>query len=586
MINKNNKRIKLLIFLLSIAIFIGIVVRLYLLPNHITHIDDIGVAITIRTHQNEMIDKIDVCRIYGTSNFICKYEYSLHEKRAIGAPSSRLGEQLDKLGLLSPLRQIFFLYKQYNLIPLSWTYAPAQFYLTQAIVKNEQSYYQAKVFGRLPSLIFSLLCFPLIFWISKTYHQRDYFLIPAIIAISLYALSWQNIIYAAQMESYAIGPFAVFILIYILIKQSILRAWLLSPFIMGLVIALLAMCQYQILLFIPGFLIVLFFITERKKVTDWLWLTGGFLILSLPFVWFPIPPFGNNPGVNWNAGPGGEFVITHGASAAVKLLEILKLSSWLPIVMESMLSPLAEESLFIKSLFIFFITLGLLGTFYRKDPSSRAMIFFTFITALIWAILLYMSKLTFGPTRHSMVLIPFFIFFIAEGFVTFTYFLSAGNRSLLASIFIVIWITFFLTSFDLQITQRIDQFDDKNIAIKIEEYEASLIIRNFSNGSTFIPGMVESYSVNEKNIWPFSFDNKNLQFKPNPPRVIGLMARAQLTDDQIKLIYEGATGKFNAPVNKLQLLYKEERQVNVEIDWSSRTNNGGNGFFFYIFRTN
>ena len=64
------------------------------------------------------------------------------------------------------------------------------------------------------------------------------------------------------------------------------------------------------------------------------------------------------------------------------------------------------------------------------------------------------------------------------------------------------------------------------------------------------------------------------------------MARAQLTDDQIKLIYEGATGKFNAPVNKLQLLYKEERQVNVEIDWSSRTNNGGNGFFFYIFRTN
>jgi hypothetical protein len=183
-----------------------------------------------------------------------------------------------------------------------------------------------------------------------------------------------------------------------------------------------------------------------------------------------------------------------------------------------------------------------------------------------------------------MVLIPLFIFFIAEGFVTFTYFFSTVNRTLFALLFTGAWIVIFLASSHFQITQRTDLYDDKNVSSKAEEYEIDLLIRDFSNGPIFIPGMVESYSVEKHNIRPLNFDSKTTKFNTKPPQVIGLIARAQLTNDQIQSIYDGATGKFGIPpAKKLELLYKDERQSNIEVEWSARTHSGGNGFFFYIF---
>lgn len=102
-----------------------------------------------------------------------------------------------------------------------WTYAPLQFILTSALLSCGLPYHWVVFLGRLPSFISSvaaLILFAYVLIKKRFGFQKNE--IAGLMSITLFSLSYENIIYGGQMEPYAIGVLFSVIIIWLLLYNQ------------------------------------------------------------------------------------------------------------------------------------------------------------------------------------------------------------------------------------------------------------------------------------------------------------------------------------------------------------------------------
>ena len=133
---------KIPFLLLFILIFlIGFFSRIDSLKNHFTHIDDIGVAkVIIDSKKNPIIKNIFD---KNHENYNNKYKIIIRENFN------------EDNKILKFLRNIF----PFVSVSFYYSYSPIQFIFTNILLEFADTYEEIKVFGRIPSLIISILSF-------------------------------------------------------------------------------------------------------------------------------------------------------------------------------------------------------------------------------------------------------------------------------------------------------------------------------------------------------------------------------------------------------------------------------------------
>lgn len=580
----------ILFFIAGLFILVmAIISRLYLLEKHFTHIDDIGVAWTILHLKDELSSIDSQCEESLIKSYTsCRYFLAKKQSEELTLPRSELGNILQQYGLLEKARTIFFLYRSFNIVPLSWTYAPAQFYLTDFLLHPGMSYGQIKFWGRFPSLLFGVIAILFLMYSVKYFESSGNVGLSVCLVSLVMSTSLQSIIYAAQMESYSIGIFSVsaltVLLGYFLNKKEISIKTALAA---GAAVASLSMCQYQTLLFIPGFLLsfIVFRSPNVKIIYPLIWGAGSFLFIAVPFV-FSIILSRTNRSVGWNSGPNGEFVIQSHDPVFLKLFEVI---SNLPLVLESMLSPVPESSLYaqlFKWLLFFLFALGVTASFINKE--KRSFLLFSIVTFVTWLIFVIFGKLPFSPTRHSMVLIPLFAMFVAFGFSAVFRRLKVYSLIKYIPIFIIsFWLYAFATGYKILIHERMDRFDEEILDQTFKSFSVDIVVGELTNSPYFMQSLNKSPIVFDQisNINDFHINSpfQTLRIKPN--LLVAVYGRNQLSDIALYKLYEDIAKKLQLPKpQKITIVKKDEVQSKIEVDWSSRTSNGTNSFFLYIFK--
>ena len=152
--NLSFKRLTFLIFLFFIFL-LGIASRIDSVKNNFTHVDDIGIAkVLIDSKKNPIIKNIFDKKHENYNN---KYKVKIRE----------YFKEDDKI--LEILRNIFPLAS----VSYYYSYSPVQFIFTNLFLEFADTYEEIKIYGRLPSLILSILSFIIFFKLGKIFFRKQ-----------------------------------------------------------------------------------------------------------------------------------------------------------------------------------------------------------------------------------------------------------------------------------------------------------------------------------------------------------------------------------------------------------------------------
>ncbi|MBI3307528.1 MAG: hypothetical protein HYZ84_06975 [Candidatus Omnitrophica bacterium] len=490
-------------------------------------------------------------------------------------------------------------------IPRYYTYAPLQFLITPFLISASQSYREMLFWGRLPSCAAGILG---IILLAIFYRVRDGRLSgKAVIAAALLACSWENIVHAKQMHNYALSvtaTIAFFILYAYLAARPVLTLRALLAASVGL--AVIANAQYQILAFIPWFYLGLFIsrIRGEKSIPQ---LAGKVAASGLAYgvlffpTWFfflrrflkenmgaPIAAYGSN----------GEFLFHLPGQAA--LLEKLRYTITFFvknffIVFQSNTAFVPEKSMWFWPVSIFLLVLffaGLAAFMSSRESKLKAFGIFFAGVALGWTILIVLGKLTFSPTRHTLILLPFFVVIIAEGWEWLwtqlpAFFMRYEIRAaaLLASGVLALCLAYF----PVFLQERRDPFVEKDLVAILERYKVGIILTNGrSDGLNMMPAIR-------------SYRDKALTQMSDPFQTIAWISKSELAVpyeqcDSYRNAYNlnivkqaQQTGTMEPiashPCSEYRKVYEKKMDSAVQVDFSTRmrVDMYTNGFFFYIF---
>ncbi len=375
------------------------------MPRHFTQIDDIGVAESLMVRN---MDYRDDC------------QKNLQDIRGqallfIARSPERVCKITTQLNRLS-------------IIPSLWTYAPIQFWITQAFLSpnHAYSYEEVKYWGRLPSFIFYLLGLVAFYYLLR-YRWPDFSQRPLLVlSMTIFlGLSLEERIHAAQMHSYAIGILANVLAVFAYLNLSDLKkktyySILLSSGLFAIAIGM----QYQSILLViaclAGVLIRQYLQDSRfniKFMLRYSFLVGITLLFSYAIVG-NILGFSSR-GTNWNAGPNGEFIV-QGGDFIEKLYSIFKLIFLqTPENIYSITSgvQLSNSAAYFFGLGLLLImAVGILYLWNRRANHFQQIVLVLLGTyVLIYLAFIFLGKLTFSPTRHFLFYLPFVVLLIGYG---------------------------------------------------------------------------------------------------------------------------------------------------------------------------
>lgn len=313
-------------------------------------------------------------------------------------------------------------------IPETESNAPIQFIYTTLLISPAQSYRELLFWGRLPSCVAGILALFAMVYFYRKWEGRG---APGIfIGLSLLAFSWENIAYAKQTYSYAIGVLALTLLLgfFAEVMKAEKVSW-------GRVLALsfgsamLCNMQYQMHIFIPAFYAVLFLHqwTRRKDRAVWTlhFFAGCVLFTALMFpTWYFFL---------WNKlGMGGMGAADPQLAPVFSEAHVSGKTLWegarffvenLFVVFQTKTGFAPEESYLFRAVSILLYALFLLGAWgaaVSRDERKKWLLVFFVLSLGCWWALTAMHKLTFGVTRQTLILLPFFCVFVSEGFCFLT----------------------------------------------------------------------------------------------------------------------------------------------------------------------
>jgi hypothetical protein len=439
----------------TIVVAVAAVAKLAVLPTLQTHIDDLLPAIII---------------------------LEARERIASGGTTAAADDGLrDRLGK--------FLKRTVGINPMSFvgvsfrtTYAPTQFLVTAAVLPTGAPYRETLTIGRSPSVVFGIVA-PALLALSalklggRNAHWR------ALIAATVLACSWEFWFFSAQMSSYAIGVFGLVVMFWLLVaapaSPSRGELWRECA-----IVAMLPWLQYQLLFLLPAYF----------AARGWQLAAAGHhlrllirhsvpaLMLAAPSATLLFVLFLRHRtagGVNWNAGPNGEFLfqIDPGASWAEALLyagRFFAVNTWLSLSAVTSFVPESHPGYLGANLLL--LGLAVVGAVHlsRQDTRHRSLLVFALVIAATWAALIVTGRVTLSPTRHSLILLPAVALFSAIG--TEAIGAWSGRAAIVSSAVAGAILLGFATTYPGEVERRRDPFDEERIYALIAETRPQLIV--------------------------------------------------------------------------------------------------------------
>jgi hypothetical protein len=164
---------------------------------------------------------------------------------------------------------------------ITLTNAPFEYLFTYFLISPNQGYRELLFWGRLPSCVAGILAIVALILFYRRYSKGRIW--EAFLPTALLACSWENIAYAKQMFSYAIGVLAAALSFVLFVNNLKDKLILKSLILTSLGLAVLCSMQYQMFLFIPAFFLALF-AYHFRKVKKKLVLVRDFVISEIVFL--------------------------------------------------------------------------------------------------------------------------------------------------------------------------------------------------------------------------------------------------------------------------------------------------------------
>lgn len=573
---------------LSLKIALGVLVLAcflqtsQLVKQHFTHIDDIGVAESLLIRN---LDYRDNCtKIEDTNLPITLAKIFIKDPEKI----CKLHSSINRLSLVSSL----------------WTYAPFQFYTTQYLLKRHVSYSydEIKILGRLPSFGFyiaGVLCF---FGLTFAIFHREKFsaYIPWLLT-PLAALSLEQRIYAAQMESYSIGLLSNCIAIWCLYRLHPIqdRSYLKLGVISSLLAVAVAM-QYQAILLIasgvmaiglmnlphlfkPKFLLKFTFLTSSTVFFSYL-LVGNVLGFS-------------NRALNWNIGVTGEFLVM-GDDFGDRLRNLLNiLTENFFYNLYSIISGIELSTALANYFGCIFAVLFLLGLtqLWMRRKSLPFLFHFSFIYIAVYLLFIFFGKLTFSPTRHFLYYLPFILIICGFGFQFIVGRIPKQIKLMqaLGSAILLTYCVFSLHSFNSFASKRQDLLSENFFTSEIAKTNASFLLYDQYDIEPLLMERLKQFPIFQLSI-PEAQCNGFSIYSPinNEIKFITYSKRRSEWDLKDKYFSDFLSSLIGncfmphtkdnvASIRKVSNLMQVDSSI--EIDLSNKTKNGSNSYYLQLF---
>ena len=529
---------------LYLFLSIGIIFRVIMVIFHCTHYDDIGVAnwiiYLLRTTENDTV---------GITKEFC------------------------------------------NL----WTYGPLQILLSQKLINEHMSYFLNIIMGRIPSLICNILFLFLmknILQKIKPYEKKTIILIMCILS-----LSWENIIYSAQMEPYSIGILFSALVIYLMINKFY-DNWN-KTFVATLLFSLGCYAQYQLFILVFAAYIALFICNLKNKRSLLKIFFAGLInfTFSIPLLLFLLNTGKLSRSINWNIGKDGIFMYQNIPS------ENLLNKIFYTITFFSQNIFRCFKYLFLSDSFqsvsniltIIFLLCASLGIYYiHKNKEYIILAIFNDLLTLIILIMVIKGNLTLGPSRHILFMEPIWIILIYFGILQLLNIqwlkkhYSKINTILICSIALL-----FAFSLTGELSTRKNFISEKYICSLINQYKPQFVfternlndlylfsVDGFSNSSEPLGnGWLEKININSQPQDKDTIILMSKNFNINDIRNIENSMRKQLEE---KLIYFNLDIEW-ANLDRYKLIYKKEIYTNAETEYAREYySNYPNGLYLYI----
>jgi hypothetical protein len=572
-------------FIFGILIALSLLQTNDLMKSHFTHVDDLGVAYTL-LNQHKNTDQM------------CNLRFDAAKQRWYSG--------------IAPLKELVCadinsFVDRIKAVPKSWTYAPFQFWFSQAILSPVKSftYEQVKFYGRLPSFlffIFGLICFHQLL-IRKVQGFSSTSLIPIILtAVAVFSLEQR--IMASQMHSYAIGLLSFSICLWALFEIIDLQAISYKRlFFASAIFAISISMQYQAVLLVAAGLISIGVALAYKSYQ------GGIvrarilkylsLLLATPI--FAYLLVGNilgmsQRGVSWNAGPSGEFKVSGDGffDRTVSLIRLIINESAYNAYSIASAYELNELHASIFGLAILFVCL--LGLYFLVKNSSKQNKFFLLFSASYVLILIgfvHTGLLTFSPTRHLLYHLPLMLIWFGYGLLSIHIYLKP--RYFQSSI-IAISIIYFagsLLNFQVFADKRRDPISNEVFQNAISSNPSDFwIVGPYDLEIQFMPALkaVKVYALNISNC---ADSNLKIEPKLDSLKFIWYSKRNEIAEGDSSMInyINNAVlpcSKLNGQDLQVSKLIKIKdivyQRSQIEVDLSNKTHNGTNSAYFQQYK--
>lgn len=555
-----------------------------LMKSHFTHVDDLGVAYTLlNQHQS--------------SDQMCNLRFDAAKKRWYSG--------------IAPLKELVCsdinsFVERIKVVPRLWTYAPFQFWFSQAILSPIKpfTYEQVKFYGRLPSFLFfilGLLCFYQL--LNRKMQGLSSIPFIPIFLTTIVAFSLEQRIMASQMHSYAIGLLSFAICLWALFEIIDLQAISYKRlFFTSAILAIGISMQYQAVPLVAAGLmaigVTLAYKSFKYRLKRANIIKYCSLLLATPTFTYLL--VGNilgmsGRGVSWNAGPNGEFKVSGDGfyDRTVSLIKLLTNESAYNVYSIASAYELNEFYATIFGLAILIICiLGLYFLVKNSSSKNKFLLLFSTLYILIYIGFIHSGLLTFSPTRHFLYHLPLLIIWFGYGLLSIGSYFKPRNFQSSIILISILYFSGSLLNFDGFADKRRDTISNEVFKNTILSYPSDFwIVGPYDLEIQFMPAL-KAVKVYALNISSCTDHNLKIEPKSESLRFIWYSKRNEIAEGDSSMInyinnavlpcfkLDGQSLQASELIKIKNIIYQRSQ---IEIDLSNKTRNGTNSVYFQQF---
>ncbi len=474
-----TRRVSLTIIGVLLIVATTAIAKARAVPAMVTHVDDVGVAVTLLESQ-AVASPAAVAAGLARNGGHGPLALLVRGATAVGA-----APVIAKIGSSLAVSQ-------------QWTYAPAQFLLTGALIHRGLTYQQLLVRGRFPSLLFATLVpllLALIGW--RVGGERRAAL--ALLTAAIGACSIELSLHAAQMENYALGTLAATALLMLLVVSAEARVTPGRAVGEACILALLTWCQYQLLFMLPAYALARGWQSLHTGATH----TGATrsgatrteltrTALTRATIWGALPLVVSSAalyhyflylwagaGVSWNAGPHQEYLFaipqSAGVGAALTYLATFFIGNTIATI-TAVTAVLPDTSPAASALGLLSTGLAVVGirVMWRSGTVvDRSILLLSGTLALTWVALIGMRALTLSPTRHALIWLPFLALFIARAITARG---TVAVSTAVSTVAAAAMVGAYLSAMPTVMADRTNPFHESELVALADSTQADLIV--------------------------------------------------------------------------------------------------------------